>query len=357
MGRVGRKACRLAAASAAATVAALVAAGSAGAVDPPSPWDGVNPFVCKVYNVGTNSDFPPPPDDPFCVEFDKTHQNVTQLGVVDFLSKEPGRVAAVSNKCWYHQSDHWRGSVIQGDATTKTYEWDGSYFYNRATGDGGVYVENFNFNGQTSDPRTLPGFPHQYDNFYGPGKGGMITHNSVPVDPSCVAKAAALGAGGKHHGVYNPHRPLSGCLSLRGLVGSRRLGRVPVGTTAQQLRRLLGTPPRSSRGFSRYCLTGGGSFLVGLTDSNGRAALLLTNGRAFQLQGVLVGTLARNLRRGWTRATLRLRVGSTRVYALNRRSGVLCGVRGGKVRWLAVYDRSRVKTVAGLAGYVLRSSG
>jgi hypothetical protein len=278
--------------------------------------------------------------------------------VVDFLSKEPARVAAATDKCWYHQSDHWRGSIVQSDPTTKTYEWDGSYFFDKSTGDGGVYVKNFNFNGQTFDPRDLPGFPHQYDNFYGPGTGGLITHNSVQADPRCVAQAAAGGSGASsnHHGVYKAASPLRGCVSLRGLVGSRRLGALPVGMTDRQVRHLLGVPPHTSRGFLRYCLIGGGNFLVGV-GNDGHAALLLTDGRAFQLQGVRVGTLERNLRRGWTRATLRLHAGNTRVYALNKRSGVLTGVRGGVVRWLAVYDRSRVRTFAGLAGYVLRSAG
>jgi hypothetical protein len=358
MGRVGGKLRRLAAAFAAVAVAALAVAGGARGATAPSPWDGANPFQCVVQNVGFGTDFPRPKDDPFCVEFDKTHQNVTQLGVVDFLSREPARVAAASDKCWYHQSDHWRGSIVQNDPTTKTYEWDGSYFFDKATGDGGVYVRNFNFNGQTFDPRDLPGFPHQYDSFYGPGTGGLISHNSVQTDPRCIAQAAAGGAGGSsnHHGVYNPHRPLRGCLSLRGLVGSRRLAGVRVGTTDRQVQQLLGTPPSTGRGFLRYCLIGGGSFLVGV-GNDGRAAMLLTDGRAFQLQGVRVGTLERNLRGGWTRATLRLHVGSTRVYALNKRSGVLTGVRGGRVRWLAVYDRSSVRTLSGLAGYVLRSAG
>ena len=40
---------------------------------------------------------PHPEADPFCVEFDKRRQNVTELGVVDFLSKEPARVAAASS--------------------------------------------------------------------------------------------------------------------------------------------------------------------------------------------------------------------------------------------------------------------
>ena len=47
---------------------------------PFAPWDGSNPFNCTIQNVGTGTDFPDPGADPFCVEFDKTQQNVTDLG-------------------------------------------------------------------------------------------------------------------------------------------------------------------------------------------------------------------------------------------------------------------------------------
>ena len=55
-------------------------------------------------------------------------------------------------KCFYFQSDHWRGSIVQDDGSTKTYEWDGHYFFDKARGEGGVWVTNFNVNGQTQRP-------------------------------------------------------------------------------------------------------------------------------------------------------------------------------------------------------------
>ena len=75
---------------------ALLAPSAAAAAQPPSagrsrPWDGSNPFNCEIQDVGTGTDFPDPGADPFCVEFDKTQQNVTDLGIVDFLAKEPAR--------------------------------------------------------------------------------------------------------------------------------------------------------------------------------------------------------------------------------------------------------------------------
>ena len=63
----------------------------------PTGWNGDNPFSCELQNVGFGTSYPHPEADPFCVEFDKRRQNVSQLGVVDFLSQEPARVAAASS--------------------------------------------------------------------------------------------------------------------------------------------------------------------------------------------------------------------------------------------------------------------
>src|SRR3954465_8137502 len=118
---------------------ALIAAvpGNANAQGP-GGWDGTTPFVCTLQQTGTGTDYPEPGADPFCVEFDKTHQNVTSLGIVDFLSKEPARVAAASEKCFCFQHDHWTGSVAQGQPP-ELWHWDGSYWFDKARGAGGVY--------------------------------------------------------------------------------------------------------------------------------------------------------------------------------------------------------------------------
>jgi hypothetical protein len=163
---------------------ALVLASSAQAATI-APYDGANPFRCKVQKVGTGVDFPDPDADPFCVEFDKTQQNVTDLGLVDFLLNEPARVAAASLKCFYHQTDHWTGSVVQG-MPPELWHWDGKYFFDKARGMGGVYVENFRIAGETSDPRELPGFPPEYEPYFGPGGGGVYV-TTIASEPRCAA--------------------------------------------------------------------------------------------------------------------------------------------------------------------------
>ena len=104
-------------------------------------WDGSNPFVCEPQPAGFEAVGPDPAADPYCVEFDKTRQNVTELGILDFLLKEPARVAAAMPKCWYYQADHWRGSVVQDDDRTVLYEFHGRYFFDKALGEGGVFIE------------------------------------------------------------------------------------------------------------------------------------------------------------------------------------------------------------------------
>src|SRR3954452_17822313 len=117
-----------------------------------APYDGSIPFACTLQQAGFEAEVPDPGADPFCIEFDKRRQNVSELGIVDFLSKEPARVANASPKCFYFQRDHWRASLVQ-DMPPAIYEWDGSYFFDKARGLGGAYVENFKVGGQTGDPR------------------------------------------------------------------------------------------------------------------------------------------------------------------------------------------------------------
>ena len=156
-------------------LAALIAAPAALAADPPQPWDGANPFSCVLQQAGFNATGPNPEADPYCIEFDKRARTWRSSASSSSCRKEPARVAAASPKCFYFQSDHWRGSLVQDDAGTKTYEWDGHYFFDKANGEGGVWVTNFNIAGQTSDPRLIPGFPR-----------GVQAASSAPAPAACA---------------------------------------------------------------------------------------------------------------------------------------------------------------------------
>jgi hypothetical protein len=179
---------RRAAAAMVTAVACACAAGPASAFAPPTVWDGANPFGCEVQQAGLGAMVAHPEADPFCIEFDKRRQNITQLGIADFLAHEPARLAAAVPKCRYFQVDHWRASVIQDDGSTKLYEWDGHYFFDKSTGDGGVWVTNFNVNGHTFDPSQIPGLPRDVARYLGPGTGGMRTHNAFPGASLCTTR-------------------------------------------------------------------------------------------------------------------------------------------------------------------------
>jgi len=169
-----------------ATGCVLAAAGAATAA-PIAPYNGANPFRCKVQKLGTGTHYRNPNADPLCVEFDKTNQNVTELGIVDFLLNEPARTAPAVSKCFYYQTDHWTGSIVQ-DGQPTLWHWDGQYFFDKAKGIGGVHVENLVIGGFPADPSLLPGFPaEQFSPYFGPGQGGAYVTLGAG-EPSCAAR-------------------------------------------------------------------------------------------------------------------------------------------------------------------------
>jgi hypothetical protein len=341
-------------------VAALAAAVQAAqAADPLEPWDGVNPFQCRLQQAGFDGKGPQPEADPYCIEFDKRRQNVTQLGLVEFLGKEPERAAAASPKCFYFQSDHWRGSVVQEDASTKTYEWDGHYFFDKARGEGGVWVSNFNFGGQTGDPRDIPGFPDEWKPYFREGTGGF-RGSTVEADPRCAERAEREG-GRMYAGATGSRSP---CMVPGGGVRRGRLGPARLGESESELRRALGPPRRVKRGFLRWCVEGGGRFLAGQrSDRSGdlgegsteRAVVLVSSSRAFRFRGVGPGARLRSLNRRLPRAVGLVREARTRVFAVRRGSRVILGVRGGRVRYIGVRNRRALGSKHALKRYLRRA--
>jgi hypothetical protein len=313
--------------------------GPAAAQSGTSGWDGSNPFDCTLQQAGTEAEVPQPEADPYCVEFDKRHQNVSQLGVVEFLSLEPARVAAASPKCFYFQHDHWVGSLQQDNPATQTYAWDGSYYFDKARGTGGVYVENFSFNGQSGDPAQLPGFPAEYKPFFGPGKGGVQRTEAVPADPSCTEKA-------KQKSPYRQDRPggssgaqdMDRCRVAGGRV-DRGIGGIRLGARRTSVRQKLGQATTESPRYMTYCMTGGGRVVAAFDRSGdaGRAVLVLTDASPFDARGFRTGSKASKARRN-LRGEGAI---AKNVLAMRRKRDVLiAGLASGRVRYLASAARS-----------------
>ncbi len=365
-GRVQRRAgTRTAALIATATVAAaLVALASAGtgraAGSLPTPWDGTNPFNCVVQNAGTGTKVPDPGADPYCVSFDKTNQNVTQLGLLTFALNEPARTAAAVSKCFYFQEDHWRGSVVQSDGSTELYEFIGHYFFNEATGDGGVWITDFNIAHQTFDPTQIPGFPPQDGQYFGPGTGGVITHDDVPVNPVCVALAA------KQQVYAQSSTAPPKCVAAGGQVDDRGIGPLALGAGEQVVRQEVGPPAQVKQGFLTYCVAGGGSLLAGQpgdrsgtlgTSGNAPTVLLATTSPRYTLlaTGVHVGDRTSRMQRAFRSA----RAGRTKIDGLalwHLTSNIVALTGRGLIRYLAVYDRRAIRSAGALDGYLRRGA-
>jgi hypothetical protein len=304
----------------------------------PEGWDGANPFVCTLQQVGTGTEFPQPQADPFCVEFEKRHQNVDQLGVVDFLSKEPARVAAASDKCFYFQSDHWRGTASESVPESETYAWDGHYYFNKATGAGGVYVENFRVGGQSGDPTAVPGFPEEWKRYFSQGRGGVQAAGQVEADPRCATRPNPSGPGGSDPGPGGaPASAPHGCRVPGGRV-RRGIGGVRLGMKRARARRALGLPMTESRRWMTWCFDGGGRLYAAFGRVG--AELVLTDSAPFDTHRIRRGTRRRvALRR--LRGERRLgRVNGAAVYVKReRRRRLLVGMRSGRVAYLAVTRR------------------
>jgi hypothetical protein len=292
-------------------------------------YDGTIPFDCELQQLGTGTNFPHPDADPFCVEYDKRHQNVTELGVVQFLSQEPARFAAAGPKCWYFQRDHWVGSVVQDDGTTQTYKWDGSYYFDKARGLGGVYIENFSVNGQTGDPRDLPGFPEEWKPYFGPGKGGVQTTDTVRADPRCVAKAKAAPPPG-------PYK----CSDASGSSRSR-IGPLALGMRRSDAEAALGPPARETNGVVRWCTADGGKLSAAFRGD--QLAFALTTSPQISANGFTPGdrsTKARRLRKLGQRGGVGVFVASSRTRLL------LVGADRKRIRFIALAPaRTRAKTI------------
>ena len=132
-------------------VAALTAAASAAvaAPAPPSPYTPP-PFArhCHFRHFGEGVAPPPSgyPDDPLCVDYAKRDITVDNGGAVRFALAEPARFAIAAKPCKYWQTDHWSGQLDR--AFTPVFRWDGSYWFDKGKGIGGVLLRNFRIGGQ-----------------------------------------------------------------------------------------------------------------------------------------------------------------------------------------------------------------
>jgi hypothetical protein len=156
-----------------------------------------------------------------------------------------------------------------------------------------------------------------------------------------VAAAAWPGSGAAADGRRGSAR--GRCLSRRAPVGRRGIGRVRLGMTRKALARRLPAPRRKTKRAWRWCVKGGKGAVSAAFSKSGRVALVAR---------VPSGTTRAQLRRRYPR---RRALGGSLVRA-GARSSRIFGVRGGKVRYVAVAAPRTIARGKLLRGY-LRAAG
>lgn len=294
------------------------------------PYDGEIPFRCELQNVGTGTDFPNPRADPFCVEFDKTNQNLTDFGILEFALQEPARVLAAVTKCFYFQRDHWTGWIVQGQAP-ELYHWDGNYWFDIARGVGGVSIRNLRLAGIPLD--ATPFVPEAFRPYFDPnGGGGVVVELALNPPSHCTSR---VDTPEERDRIYAGRPEFTGCIEPGGKLSGKRVGRIALGMNRSRVVARLGVPHDHKRGIDRWCLIGKGALRVDYRGKAGPAELIVTSSR---------GHAARDVARGDRAAKARSRLGLEPVFELGRtqvlgtsgKRRLLAGIAGGRVRWLAL---------------------
>lgn len=185
-----------------AVLVTTVVLGSAGvasaapetAPGPVTPY-AAPPFAddCEIHRFGEGEapDLSTYPDDPLCVEYAKRDITVDNGGALAFLLAEPARVALAAPVCQYWQQDQWSVHLSRGN--TAVVRWDGSYWFDKGTGQAGGRLRNLTVGGQpmgveqaarlvaTASPE-LAAFLRTYGDGRSSGLGADL---GVPLDPSC----------------------------------------------------------------------------------------------------------------------------------------------------------------------------
>jgi hypothetical protein len=154
------------------------------------------PFAadCEVHQFGEGEvpDLSAYPDDPLCVEYAKRDITVDNGGALTFLLAEPARVALAAPACQYWQQDHWSVQLSRGN--TPVVAWDGSYWFDKGTGQAGGQLANLTVGGQPmgveqaaravaiASPELAAVL-----RTYGEGESsGLGADLGVPLDPTCA---------------------------------------------------------------------------------------------------------------------------------------------------------------------------
>jgi len=133
-------------------------------------------------------------------------------------------------------------------------------------------------------------------------------------------------------------RSANPCLASRSGISRRGIARIRLGRSRGQLRSLPVRPPRAGRRILSWCVTRSRGRVRALFDRRGKAVLALTTAGGHGNRGVRPGRSARRLRSAYPNRR-RLARGVYRAWPQSR---MVIGVRGGRVRYVAVATRRLV---------------
>ena len=127
---------------------ASAAAAAPGAGEYTDPEFGAD---CTFHHFGEGET--PPLDligtEPLCVEYAKRDITVSNGGAARFVLAEPARFAVALPACQYWQVDHWSVQTRPGDPAVVG--WDGSYWFDKASGTAALRATGITVAGQPAD--------------------------------------------------------------------------------------------------------------------------------------------------------------------------------------------------------------
>jgi hypothetical protein len=141
-------------------------------------------------------------------------------------------------------------------------------------------------------------------------------------------------------------------LSRSAPIGRRSIGRVRLGMTRKALARRLPAPRRKTKHSWRWCVKSGKGTVSAAFAKSGRVALVATTAARRGKGTVSPGTSTDRLRRLYPH---RAAIGRALVRATPHSSRIF-GIRGGRVRYVAVTGTHTIARPTALRGY-LRDAG
>ena len=280
----------------------------------------------------TSARAPPSRDphaDPFCVRFDKTGQNVTELGVVDFLAQEPARVAAAVDKCFYYQSRPLdrldRAGATAASSTTSRAATSST----RRAGAAECISTTCASLGQSVDPAVIPGIPGRVPAVLRQRQRRRAIQRVRGRPRPALRRARQAQAG-----VPGRRETAAAAGSAAGVIG-RGIGGIGLGARRSRVRAALGKPTSESTRSLTYCLEDGSLLRAGFTGD--RVSVVRTTHPAFTTAGLGPGLAegrARRILRG--ERVMRSRSGERLLVLSQKRRTLVAATRGRVVRSVAV---------------------